>query len=156
VLGATGHAWLTVRTTSSMHWFPERGLGFRIVIPQPLADSTALPQLTTGLGTGEGLGEEVGVGEGLGDEVGDGDGDGDGELVGLGIGDGLGLGEGPVPGTTVTWTDAVARDVPAWAARLYVVVHWGWSIFEPLAGTAPIPLSIWTCSVPSTSQLSVV
>jgi hypothetical protein len=42
------------------------------------------------------------------------------------------------------------------AESVKVVVQLGFSSFEPLAETTPIPLSIVTLSAPSTSQLSVV
>jgi hypothetical protein len=73
----------------------------------------------------------------------------------VGDGDGLGDGDGEAPGTTRTWTVAVAWDEPERATRLKLVVQAGVTCFVPLAVTVPMPLSISIVSAPSTSQVSV-
>jgi hypothetical protein len=144
----------------SMHSLLGRAVGLLLVTTQPLADVAGAPQevgpgvgLGEGVGDGLGLGEGEGVGDGLGLGEGVGDGVGVGEGDGLGVGVGVGRGEGGASFRTATWTEAVAREVPARALRLYVVVQSGLICFEPFAGTLPMPLSISIASAPTTSQV---
>jgi hypothetical protein len=155
VLNAIGHDWLTATRVSSRHSPSVSAVGWLTVTVQLPAEVAGVLHVTV---PGDGLG--LGDGEGLGEGVGLGDGDGLGEGDGSGVGEGDGLGDGLGSGRWLPWTTtstvAVAVEVPPFADSVKVVVQLNWTSFDPLAVTAPTPLSIWTVSAPSTSQLSVV
>jgi hypothetical protein len=127
----------------------------RLQLPAAVAGALQVTGVGVGLGTGVGVGEGEGDGDGEADGDGLGDGLGDGEALGLGLGDGLALGDGDEPGTTLTWTVAVACDDPARATRLKLVVQAGVTWRVPLGVTVPMPLSISMLSAPSTSHVRV-
>jgi hypothetical protein len=163
----TGHDWLAFTTFSSMHSPAARAVGRAMLTAQLPADVAGAPHVNgagVGLadGDGSGLGDGLGSGVGLGSGDGLGPGDGSGDGPGAGVGEGLGSGEGDGEGlgdgcpVTITWTVAVADELPARAMSVYEVVQVGLTLRFPRAPTSPTPLLISMRSAPTTSQVKVV